>query len=50
MRFHTFQYSRRFIPAATKLRNELPSMIVKAAELQKFKFGANAFLLGVDGP
>ena len=25
------------------------SMIVKATELQKFKIGANAFLLGVDG-
>ena len=26
-----------------------PAKIVEAAELQKFKFGANAFLLGVDG-
>ena len=25
------------------------SMIVEASELQKFKLGANAFLLGVDG-
>ena len=25
-------------------------MIVEAAELQKFKLGANSFLLGVDGP
>ena len=49
MRFHTSQYSRCFIPATTKLWNELPSMIVKAEELQKFKLGANAFLLGVDG-
>ena len=49
MRFHTSQYSRCFIPAATKLWNELPSMIVEATELQKFKIGANAFLLGVDG-
>ena len=49
MRFHTFQYSRCFIPATTKLWNELPSMIVEATELQKFKNGANAFLLGVDG-
>ena len=49
MRFHTSQYSRCFIPAATKLWNELPSMIVGATELQKFKTGANAFLLGVDG-
>ena len=49
MRFHTCQYSRCFIPAATKLWNELPSMTVEATELQKFKLGANAFLLGVDG-
>ena len=49
MRFHTSQYSRCFIPATTKLWNELPSMIVEATELQKFKLGANAFLLGVDG-
>ena len=49
MRFHTSQYSRCFIPATTKLWNELPSMIVEATELQKFKIGANAFLLGVDG-
>ena len=49
MRFHTSQYSRCFIPATTKLWNELPSMLVEATELQKFKIGANAFLLGVDG-
>ena len=49
MRFHTSQYSRCFIPATTTLWNELPSMIVQATELQKFKLGANAFLLGVDG-
>ena len=49
MRFHTSQYSRCFIPATTKLWNELPSMIVEATELQKFKICANAFLLGVDG-
>ena len=49
MRFHASQYSRCFIPATTKLWNELPSMIVEATELQKFKIGANAFLLCVDG-
>ena len=49
MRFHTSQYSRCFILATTKLWNELPSIIVEATELQKFKIGANAFLLGVDG-
>ena len=49
MRFHTSQYSRCFIPATTKLWNELPSMIVEATKLQKVKIGANAFLLGVNG-
>ena len=49
MRFHTSQYSRCFIPATTKLWDELPSMIAEAIELQKFKIGANTFLLGVDG-
>ena len=49
VRFHTSQYSRCFIPATTKLWNELPSMIVEAVELQKCKLGADAFLLGVDG-
>ena len=48
MRFHTSQHSRCFIPATTKLGNEFPSMIVEAV-LQKFKIGANAFLLSVDG-
>ena len=49
MRFYTSQYSRCFIPATAKLWNELPSMIVEATELQNFKIGAYAFLLGVDG-
>ena len=49
MRFHTSQDSRCFIPAIAKLWNELPSMNIEATELQKFKIGANAFLLGVDG-
>ena len=35
MRFHNSQHSRCFIPAITKLWNELPSMIVEATELQK---------------
>ena len=49
IRFHTSQYSRCFIPASTKLWNELPCMILEATELQKFKLYANAFLFGVDG-
>ena len=42
-RCNTSQYSRCFIPATTRLWNELPSMIVEATELQKCKLGANAF-------
>ena len=41
MRFHTSQYSRCFIPATTKLWNELPSRIVEATELLRYKTGAN---------
>ena len=48
MRFNTFLYSRCFVPAATELWNELPSMTVKAVEWQKFKPCTNAFLLGKD--
>ena len=39
----------RFFISTTKLWNEFPTMIVEATELQKFKIGAKAFLLGVDG-
>ena len=49
MRFNTSQYSRCFIPAITKLWNDLHSVTVETTELQKFKLNANAFLLGVDG-
>ena len=45
IRFSTAQYSRSFLPATTKLWNSLPSFIVESPELQKFKLGANAFLL-----
>ena len=44
-RFNTVQYSRSFIPATTKLWNDLPSHVVECQDLQKFKLGANAFLL-----
>ena len=40
------QYSRCFIPATTRLWNELPSSVVESQDLQKFKTGANSFLLG----
>ena len=48
MRFNASQYSRCFIPVTAKLWNDLPSIIVEAAELQKFKLNASAFLLHVD--
>ena len=50
VRYNTSQYFRCVIPATTKLWNNLLSMTVEAAELQKCKLSANAFLLGVDGP
>ena len=50
MRFNTSRYSICFIPSATKLWNDLPSMTVEVVELQKFELGANTILLAVDGP
>ena len=44
-RFNIAQYSRSFILATTKLWNDLPSHVVEYLDLQKFKLGANAFLL-----
>ena len=45
VRCSTAQYSRCFIPASTKCWNDLPSGVVDCLELQKFKVGANKFLL-----
>ena len=45
VRCSTVQYSRCFIPSSTKCWNELPSGVVECMELQKFKVGANKFLL-----
>ena len=50
MRLNISDYFICFTPATTKLCSDLPSMIVEAAELQKIKFGANAFILEMDGP
>ena len=50
MSFNTSKYSICFIPCTNKLWNDVPSMIVEAAEMQKFDLAANAFLLGGDGP
>ena len=44
-RCNTSQYLRCFIPATTRLWNVLPTFIVESRELQKFKTGANAYLL-----
>ena len=46
MRFNTSQDSGCFIPATIKLWNDLPSLTVKAAELQKLKISANAIFIG----
>ena len=45
IRYNTNQYSRCFIPAATKLWNTLPSAVVESVDIQRFKVGANSFLI-----
>ena len=47
VRFNTNQYSRSFIPAVTKLWNDLPNNVVELDDLQKFKVAANAHLLRI---
>ena len=44
-RHRTSQYSRCFIPATTKVWNTLPSIVVESVDIQKFKLGANSFLI-----
>ena len=44
-RCNTSQYLRCFVPATTRLWNELPSCIVESQELQRFKTGVNRYLL-----
>ena len=39
------QFNRSFLPATIQIWNSLPSAIVECSELQKFKEGANKFLL-----
>ena len=46
IRCNTNQYSRSFIPNTIDLWNELPSSVVESVDLQSFKLGANAFLMG----
>ena len=44
-RCNTSQYLRCFIPATTRLWNELPSCIVESQELQRVKIDVNTYLL-----
>ena len=43
-RCNTSQYLRCFIPATTRLWNELPSCIVEPQGLQRFKTDVNGYL------
>ena len=43
-RCNTSPYLRCFIPATTRLWNELPSCIVESQELQRFKIGVNTYI------
>ena len=45
VRFNTIQFFRSFIPAVTRLWNELPNHVVESVQLQNFKCSANTFLL-----
>ena len=47
VRCNTVQYSRSFIPAFVKSWNDLPEEVVECSELQRFKTGANRFLLNL---
>ena len=45
VRCSTVQYSRCFIPSNVRSWNDLPGDVVESLELQKFKTGANRFLI-----
>ena len=47
MRYNTNQYSRCFIPATVRMWNTLPSVVVESVDNQRFKFGANSFLINI---
>ena len=47
VRCNTAQYSRSFIPVFIKSWNDLPEEVVECSELQRFKTGANRFLLNL---
>ena len=47
VRCNTVQYLRSFIPAFVKSWNDLPGEVVECSELQRFKTGANRFLLNL---
>ena len=44
-RHRTNQYFRCFIPATARVWNTLPSVVVESVDIQKFKLGANSFLI-----
>ena len=48
LRCRTVQYSKSYIPVATKVWNELSSEVVESMELQIFKVRANRFLVGLN--
>ena len=45
VRFNTTQFSRSFIPAVTRLWNDLPDHVIESVQLQNFKCDVNTFLL-----
>ena len=45
VRFNSTQFSRSFIPAVTRVWNDLPNHVVESVQLQNSKCGANTFLL-----
>ena len=44
-RLNTTQFFRSFVPAVTRLWNDLPNHVVESVQLQNFKCGANTLLL-----
>ena len=49
-RHSTYQYSRCFIPATAMVWNTLPSLVVESIDIQKFKMGAEPFLINPTTP
>ena len=45
VRFNATQFTRSFIPAVTRLWNDLPNHVVESVQLQNFECGDNTLLL-----